>query len=160
MNRAWIPAGALASVSVAGLLALGPLTDSMGTKVSFPVSVSAPKQSPASTTDVPVKYDVDSASGVTQTAALARGGESESFTPNTDTGQVGFHVRSSGSATSKVKITTKAATKASAKKKKVTKRATSITGIGETNSTSGLTGGSGASTDLGEQAPTPSSDTP
>ena len=31
MNRAWIPAGALASVSVAGLIALGPLTDSLGT---------------------------------------------------------------------------------------------------------------------------------
>ena len=29
MNRAWIPAGALAGVSVAGLLALGPLTDSL-----------------------------------------------------------------------------------------------------------------------------------
>ena len=29
MNRAWIPAGALAGVSVAGLIALGPLTDSL-----------------------------------------------------------------------------------------------------------------------------------
>ena len=36
MNRAWIPAGALASVSVAGLIALGPLTDSLGTTVSVP----------------------------------------------------------------------------------------------------------------------------
>ena len=44
MNRAWIPAGALAGVSVAGLLALGPLTDSIGTQVAFPdpVPVKAP----------------------------------------------------------------------------------------------------------------------
>ena len=39
MNRAWIPAGALASVSVAGLIALGPLTDSLGTTVSFSPTV-------------------------------------------------------------------------------------------------------------------------
>ena len=35
MNRAWIPAGALAGVSVAGLLALGPVTDSLSTPVEF-----------------------------------------------------------------------------------------------------------------------------
>ena len=47
MNRAWIPAGALAGVSVAGLLALGPLTDSMthATSRSRPQS-----RSPAPTT--------------------------------------------------------------------------------------------------------------
>ena len=39
MNRAWIPAGALASVSVAGLIALGSLTDSLGTPVTFSASV-------------------------------------------------------------------------------------------------------------------------
>ena len=37
MNRAWIPAGALASVSVAGLIALGPLTDSLHTPRVVPV---------------------------------------------------------------------------------------------------------------------------
>ena len=37
MNRAWIPAGALASVSVAGLIALGPLTDSLHTAGVVPV---------------------------------------------------------------------------------------------------------------------------
>ena len=42
MNRAWIPAGALAGVSVAGLIALGPLTDSMGTPVPFPTTVPCP----------------------------------------------------------------------------------------------------------------------
>ena len=37
MNRAWIPAGALAGVSVAGLIAIGPLlTDSLTTNASFP----------------------------------------------------------------------------------------------------------------------------
>ena len=39
MNRAWIPAGALAGVSVAGLIALGPLTDSLSTPVTFATSV-------------------------------------------------------------------------------------------------------------------------
>ena len=34
MNRAWIPAGALAGVSVAGLIALGQLTDSLGSQVT------------------------------------------------------------------------------------------------------------------------------
>ena len=36
MNRAWIPAGALAGMSVAGLIALGPLTDPLSTPVPFP----------------------------------------------------------------------------------------------------------------------------
>ncbi len=39
MNRAWIPAGALAGMSVAGLLALGPVTDSLSTPVEFATSV-------------------------------------------------------------------------------------------------------------------------
>ena len=43
MNRAWIPAGALAGVSVAGLIAMGPLlTDSLGTDLPFPTSVATP----------------------------------------------------------------------------------------------------------------------
>lgn len=161
MNRAWIPAGALASLSVAGLLALGPLTDSMGTKVTFLPSVEAPPSGDQRTTAVPVNFDIVQPAGDTNTegAALTRGGESSTVTPNSDVGQVGYRVRS-GPATSKVK------TKALAKpqvKKKVTKpkRAKSITGIGETNSTSGLTSGAtGSGTDIGEQAPTPSSDAP
>ena len=37
MNRAWIPAGALAGVSVAGLIALGPLTNSLTQQPLLPV---------------------------------------------------------------------------------------------------------------------------
>src|SRR3954447_21553397 len=46
MNRAWIPAGALAGVSVAGLIALGPLTDSLTPPVTFSsvVTVAAPQR--------------------------------------------------------------------------------------------------------------------
>ena len=51
MNRAWIPAGALAGVSVAGLIALGQLTDSLDSKVDFPSNVtvdsSAAKPAPS-----------------------------------------------------------------------------------------------------------------
>jgi hypothetical protein len=159
MNRAWIPAGALASVSVAGLIALGPLTDSMGTKVSFPTSVSAPDQSGARTTVLPVRIDY-SIKGTTdtETAALTRGGEAAAATSaNSDAGRVGYRVRSSGTATAKTK-TTKVKTKAPAKQK----RQTSIGTSGESNNgDSGLTGvGSSGSPQLGEQGTTLGSDAP
>src|SRR4051812_8929181 len=86
MNRAWIPAGALASVSVAGLIALGPLTDSLHTPVSFPgvVTVSAP--APKSSA-VAVSFPAGVV-GNTQTAALTRGrGGAARVTPtNNDIG--------------------------------------------------------------------------
>jgi hypothetical protein len=161
MNRAWIPAGALASLSVAGLLALGPLTDSMGTSVAFPESVDAPSPAAQNTTARPVSLDIQIA-GVTDTAAFrSRGDEATRIkTTNDDTGFVGAR---SSTKKSSVRTTTKSTTKAPAKsttKKTVTKRQLSIEAIGETNSTSGLTGVSGTGTDVGEQAPTPASDTP
>ena len=162
MNRAWIPAGALASVSVAGLLALGPLTDSMGTKVSFPTSVQAPSGGDARTTNVPVKFDVGTA-GSTETAAdfKPRGGASTQVTPNVDAGLVGYR-RVTSPTGSVTKTTTKTTKKATAKQAKKKAKRASIGSVGETpNGDSGLTSGAtGGKTDVGEQAPTPANDAP
>ena len=74
MNRAWIPAGALAGVSVAGLIALGPLTDSLSSPVSFPPSVTVKQAASTASTAVPVRLNKPVV-GKTQTAALKpRGG--------------------------------------------------------------------------------------
>ena len=60
MNRAWIPAGALASVSVAGLIALGPLTDSLGTTPFIPRSVQVNTSASTVRESVPVSVNVGS----------------------------------------------------------------------------------------------------
>jgi hypothetical protein len=157
MNRAWIPAGALAGVSVAGLLALGPLTDSMSTKPPIPDRIAAPAPITAKTTEVPVSLDY-ATQGRTETAALTKphGGKAVAarITTNSDIGQVAL--RSSKKASAPVKQAT------TAKKKKAAPRQTSIGTSGESsNSDSGLTGsGSSAATQLGEQGTTLGSDAP
>jgi hypothetical protein len=150
MNRAWIPAGALAGVSVAGLIALGPLIDSLGTNVSFPTSVPVTQLGGTSKTAVPVSVNYKQV-GKTQTAALStRGGEAaaEAATDSTE-GLVGYRRR--------VVVATKtpAKTATTTKPKKTVKRQASIGTAGESNGDSGLAGGSNDTTGLGEQAPTP-----
>jgi hypothetical protein len=152
MNRAWIPAGALAGVSVAGLIALGPLTDSLGTTVSFPTSVPITQSGKPSKGTVPVNYNVSGAAGKTSTAALTHGGQAAAVPPtSSDTGYVGYR-REVATQEAPAKVVTPA------KPKKTVKRRQSIGTTGETNSSSGLAGGSDGSTSLGEQAATPSSE--
>jgi hypothetical protein len=128
MNRAWIPAGALAGVSVAGLIALGPLTSSLGTQVSFHPTLAVTTPTAGHTRVVQVSVDLG-ASGTTATsvsAALKRGGEATpaAATPSGDVGQVGFKRTSSSSQTRATTTTAKSTTKA--KPKKTAKRAISI----------------------------------
>ena len=160
MNRAWIPAGALASVSVAGLIALGPLTDSLGTQVSFPNSVPVATQAEtANDATAPIRVSLGVA-GTVQTAALSsRGGKSAArsqVAPQTKSSDTGFV---SNRRAAVKKTTVKAAvTPPKAKPKKVVKRQTSIGTTGETNSDNGLASGANGGTSSGEQAPTLGSD--
>ena len=79
MNRAWIPAGALAGVSVAGLIALGQVTDSLSTPVSFPSSVAVTTPKPSAS----VRRSASPASWWAQTDARCTdtGGQASSQTP-------------------------------------------------------------------------------
>ncbi len=161
MNRAWIPAAALAGVSVAGLIALGPLTDSLNTKVPFPTAVTT-EAGPQPRAFVAVSYS-KGPSGTTSTksAALKRGGASTTPPPTSDTGQVGYRHYVATPPTSQTAPSTPSSTPtAPAKPKKTTKRAKSIGAVGETNGDSGFAGGSGASSGLGETNSKPGSATP
>jgi hypothetical protein len=155
MNRAWIPAGALASVSVAGLIALGPLTDSLGTQVSFHPTLAVTTPTAGHTRVVQVSVDLGaSGTTATDTAALkvVRGGEATvaAATPSGDVGQVGFHHTSSPSQTRA------ATTTVEAKPKKTVKRAASIGGNSGPNGDNGLAGGSsGSSSTSGGVSGTP-----
>ena len=126
MNRAWIPAGALAGVSVAGLIALGPLTSSLGTQVSFHPTLAVTTPTAGHTRVVQVSVDLG-ASGKTATgsvsAALRRGGEATvaAATPSGDVGQVGYKRNSPSSQTRAATTTT-----VKAKPKKTVQRAASI----------------------------------
>jgi hypothetical protein len=161
MNRAWIPAGALAGVSVAGLLAMGPLTDSMSTPVSFPLAVTVTGPLPAQgkqSSSVPVSLSIKGVGRTsTKPASLhrtTRGGQATSGSE----GQVALKVRppTSTRATIATRATTHTATLPS-KPKKVVKRLQSIGTTGEINSDQGLAGGNTGKTSTGESNPTPSS---
>jgi hypothetical protein len=93
MNRAWIPAAGLAGVSIAGLLALGRLTDSLGTNVSFPSSVPVTTPAP-SPKPVPVSFSA-SVVGKTSTAAFGqRGGQAAGQAPTSgEAGQVSVRIQ-------------------------------------------------------------------
>jgi hypothetical protein len=171
MNRAWIPAGALAGVSVAGLIALGPLTDSLNTQVTFPTSIAAaPHTSPGKAqatvaVSISVKRPVGDTSTEPSSAALTtRGGRSAAtLSTNSDAGEVGytkFHSTSNSTHTTTSHVTSTIATPPASPKKKAVKRQTSIGTIGEQNGDSGLAGGSKGSTSLGGQSGTPSSSAP
>ena len=157
MNRAWIPAGALASVSVAGLIALGPLTDSLGTTVpipdSFPVHTSPATAGSAS---VPVSVTLTEAVGSTKTAALVRGGLAQNVkaaAPTaSDAGQVGYRKRVTSAPNVTVTVKPKPAVKP--EKKKAPKRQQSIGTTGETNGDNGLAGSGQGSQGQGETSST------
>lgn len=161
MNRAWIPAGALAGVSVAGLIALGPLTDSLSPPVAFPsavVTVPAP-QSLLKPVRVSVNAGVRGRTG-TINAAVSAGGRSDA---NATSGEVAYAKKPAP--TSHVPATTTAPPPASpppAKTvKKAVKRQASIGGSSGPNDSSGLaSGASDGSPGRGEQSSTPGSDTP
>ena len=164
MNRAWIPAGALASVSVAGLIALGPLTDSLGTQVSFHPTLAVTTPAAGQTRVLPVSVD-RGVSGTTATSVSAalkvvrRGGEATvaATTPSGDVGQVGYK-RNSPSSQTRAATTT---VKPTVKPKKTVKRASSIGANSGPNGDNGLAGGgSGSSTSVGAQSGTPGSETP
>jgi hypothetical protein len=154
MNRAWIPAGALATVSVAGLIALGPLTEGM--KVDFPESVPAPAASTTHARVVAVRLDtgaIGDTSTVEPAVAIAnsRGKEATPPLTNGDEGRVSLNKRYTIAATGPAKAKPKAA----AKKKPAVKRQASIGTYGEANSDTGLAGGEPGSTAPGEQIQTP-----
>jgi hypothetical protein len=161
MNRAWIPAGALAGVSVAGLLAMGPLTDSMNPSVPFPlpVTVAQPTTVAKQSSSIPVSLSFKSAVGSTETAALRTNRGGHAFTTSSSEGQVALKLHSQVSAHSATAVThsTTTHTTPAAKPKKVVKRLQSIGTVGETNSDSGFASGSGGKTSTGESSPTPSS---
>ena len=159
MNRAWIPAGALAGVSVAGLLALGPLTDSMSTPVSFPTTVPTQKSTAADFLPVSVKLS-RGAVGQTTTIGLRRGGQATTTaTSNPTSGFVGYRktTGTSRSSTAPATTTTPRAAKPKVVVKKTVKRQGAIGGPGETNGSAGLASGSSSgSRGVGEQQNTPS----
>jgi hypothetical protein len=164
MNRAWIPVGALAGVSVAGLLALGPLTDSLGTQVvPFPASAAPTQPAAHVPASVPVSINVPTAVGRTETAALQlskRGGKASATTSGTE-GFTSLKInsgtqRTTSQATAPPSTTHATVTPPAAKPKKpVAKRPTVIGTVGETNSTSGLAGGGTTKTSVGEQSSRP-----
>ena len=160
MNRAWIPAGALAGVSVAGLIAVGQLTSSLGTEeVSFPSSVAVTSAAP-SPHAVPVSYPAAVVGKITH-AALTRGGQAATQTPTSgEAGQVSVPIQKSAPATQPTAPTP--TTSATVPKKKP-KRRDSIGGVtsGSTNGDAGLTaGGTHSKSANGVLMSTPNADAP
>jgi hypothetical protein len=164
MNRAWIPAGALAGVSVAGLLALGPLTDSLSTPVTFsPTALSTPASTKAPTF-VAVKVNLGKTGSVrtkpneVPASLHSRGGVADD---TSSAGQVSTKVRPAhtAAATTSSGTTHKTVTPpATAKpKKKAVKRQPIIGDVGESNPDSGLASGDDTKTGLGESSSTPGS---
>jgi hypothetical protein len=161
MNRAWIPAGALAGVSVAGLIALGHITDSLGTPVTFNPSVAVTTPSASRASALPVSVDYGQR-GSTKTAALQRGGRAAVTSTNSDAGLVGFKRAPSTQSNTAAPATTSIVTPPPAKKPKTVKRQTLITGATSgPNDDQGLAGShSGGTAGLGEQSSKPASETP
>jgi hypothetical protein len=157
MNRAWIPAGALAGVSVAGLLALAPLTDSLGTQVDFPNSVPVSQAvSKPPKVSVPVSVNLKTVGKVTTAAFSTRGGQAGALSTSSDNGLVGNPSPSTTSQTqTAARTTVKTATEPAVKPKKTVQRPSSIGTAGESNSNQGFAGGNDSSTGLGEQSGTP-----
>ena len=161
MNRAWIPAGALAGVSVAGLIAVGQLTSSLGTEeVSFPSSVAVTSAAP-SPHAVPVSYPAAVVGKITH-AALTRGGQAATQTPTSgEAGQVSVRIPKTAPATPRTTAPTPT-TSATVPKKKP-KRRDSIGGVtsGSTNGDAGLTaGGTHSKSANGVLKRTPNADAP
>jgi hypothetical protein len=163
MNRAWIPAGVLASVSVAGLIALGPLTDSLQKPVSFSSVVTVPQTAPAKRF-VPVSASAGVVGNTkTKHASLDdvhRGGAAEAPTSG-ETGPVAVKISHNPPAVQAPVTTPRATTPAAPAKKKTNKpRPTSIGGSNGPNGDEGLASGgsSDGSGGGGAQSATPGAD--
>ena len=165
MNRAWIPAGALAGVSVAGLIALGPLTDSLGNQVKFPVAVRTAGDATLSKPPkefVPVSISLKAPVGTVNTENAAydpgRGGRAlvSAGASNSTDGKVAVKVTAGTTVTHQTSSTPPsttpthtAAPPAEKPKPKVTRQQT-IGGLSESNSDQGLAS-KGDKTTRGEQ---------
>jgi hypothetical protein len=165
MNRAWIPAGALAGVSVAGLIAVGQLTDSLGTTANFTPTLAVPTSTQTQSGPVPVSVDLGP-TGSTKTSAGAafnsKGGRQAPAAPTSgESGPVGYKRTASTSNTtapatlpSTPSVTP---TAPSTPAKKPVKRQHSLIGADSgPNGSDGLAGGgSHSSTSTGAQSGTP-----
>ena len=144
MNRAWIPAGALASVSVAGLIALGPLTDSLGTTAPFRPSIPVNTGPTKVTSAVPVSVSLRGVGTIKTTPAVVRGGPAKSTSVTSDSGQVGYKRHVSVAP----RVSTTPTPPAVKPAKKTPKRQETLGATGETNGDNGLAGsGQGPQTD-------------
>jgi hypothetical protein len=167
MNRAWIPAGALAGVSVAGLIALGPLTSSLSTPVKFLPAVSVESSASAPSAS-PVALNVNEGTvgrnTVKPAVSLTRGGQAGATSTSGDQGLVGFkRIPSTSTSTAPAAINPAPSPPPapSAPPKKAVKRKSSIGADSGPNGDTGLAGGaSGGSTSTGAQSGTPGSATP
>jgi hypothetical protein len=161
MNRAWIPAGALAGVSVAGLIALGPLTSSLTSQPSFqPVlTVSVPQTSSKA---VRVDYNITSAVGKTSTGnASLKGRGGKAAGPNSDIGEVAVQIKNRPTPTQTSHATAPPSPPAAPPKPKKVKRQASIGAVSGPNGDQGLaSGGSNGPTRRGEQQSTPAGENP
>ena len=160
MNRAWIPAGALAGVSVAGLIALGPLTNSLTQQPSFPsaVTVSVPQTPPKA---LPVSYSRRGAVGNIEHAALkvSRAGRQPARAA-TSVRSLSRSRRSQPHRRRKRRLRRRRPHPQS-RKKKAAKRPATIGGVSGPNSDAGLAGSNpNGSTHNGDLQSTPGSDTP
>jgi hypothetical protein len=153
MNRAWIPAGALAGVSVAGLIALGPLTGSLTSQPSFQsvVTVSVP-QTPSKS--APVDYNLKSVGTIAH--ASYRGGQAAAAAQNGDTGPVSLQIKKPAPQTSHATAPPAPPTAPAKPVKKPVKRPASIGATSGPNGDAGLAGGNtNGPTHRGEQQSTP-----
>jgi hypothetical protein len=135
------------------LLALAPLTDSLGTQVDFPTSVPVSQAvSKPPKISVPVSVNLKTVGRVETAAFKTRGGEAKADT-SSDTGQVAVHTYvPKQPAKTETKVKTEADIKPTKPKKA---RPPSIGDTGEANSDQGFAGGDQGSTGLGEQSGVP-----
>jgi hypothetical protein len=153
MNRAWIPAGALAGVSVAGLIALGPLTGSLTSQPPFPTVVTLPvPQTPSKS--APVDYNLKSVGNVEHAALNIKGGRAAG--QNGDIGQVADHIKKPAPQTSHATAPPTPPTAPAKPVKKPVKRPASIGATSGPNGDAGLAGSNpNGPTHRGEQQSTP-----
>jgi hypothetical protein len=162
MNRAWIPAGALAGVSVAGLIAVGQLTDSLGTPANFTPTLAVPTSTPSTSQPVALNVDEGPVGKNTVTPAVAkRGGQASSLSTSGDSGPVGYkRTASTGISTAPATLPSTPSvtpTAPTTPAKKPVKRQHSMIGADSgPNGSDGLAGGgSHSSTSTGAQSGTP-----
>jgi hypothetical protein len=151
MNRAWIPAGALAGVSVAGLLALGQLTNSLSDPVSFPSSVAVTTPQ-ASAKPVPVSLTQSGVGTLSHAALAGRGGQASSQAPTSgEAGQVSVRLQKTAPPAAQTQSPTPSTSPTVTPTKKKLKRQDSIGAVtGGVNTDSGLaSGGTGSKSSRG-----------